>query len=345
MVRKLLLALGVVYVVGAAVWVVQAGFVRDPNHDANRVELLNVACDPTRELWQELNAHFIDRYAEQTGIKITIRQSHGGSGSQARAICEGLQADVATLALWNDTDAIRKAGLINPGWDTPASLPYVSTIVMVVRQGNPKNIRDWDDLDRPDVQVITPHPKTSGNGKWAFLALWGFVTVGQQRSEADAQAFVANVYRRVPVLDAAARSATMTFAKNKIGDVHLTWENEAFLEVEEAHGQLEIVYPSISVLAEPHVAPVDRVVDAKGTRRHVEAYLRFLHTLEAQEIMAKHYYRPTNAIVQQRTAGRFHTFAKGLFPVRQIGTWDQIQQRFFAQGGVFDQIYAKGSQP
>lgn len=339
MLRRLpLLALGA-YLLFAAWWVLASGVVRD----GDQVELLNVACDPTRELWRDINARFLEKYEKEVGTKVSIRQSHGGSGSQARAVIDGLDADIVTLALWTDTDAIRKAGRIQDGWENRLpnrSLPYVSTIVMVVRKGNPKGIKEWVDLDREDVSVITPSPKTSGNGKWSFLAMWGSV-IKAGGSEKAALEFVTRIYRRVPVLDPAARGATMTFAQKKIGDVHLTWENEAHLEVQEAGGELEIVYPSISVLAEPHVAIVDSVVERKQTRPIAEAYMRFLYTEEGQEIIAHHYYRPTNPAVLRRTADRFPPIT--LFPARDLEpTWDAINKRFFAEGGTFDQIYARG---
>lgn len=337
MLRTILFTAIVLYVLAAMAWVISAGVVRD----GGKVELLNVACDPTRELWRDLNGRFIERYQQEQGVEISIRQSHGGSGSQARAVTDGLDGDVVTLALWTDTDAVRKAGLIDAGWEDKLpnrSLPYTSTIVFVVRKGNPKNVHDWPDLAR--VQVITPNPKTSGNGKWSFLALWGSV-LNRGGTESDALEYVSNVYRHVPILDTSARGATMTFAQKKQGDVHLTWENEAYLEVQESKGKLEIVYPPTSVLAEPHVAVVDRVVDRKGTRAVAEAYMKFLYTEEAQEVIAHHYYRPTNPIVKERTASRFPAIE--LFPARIAGpSWDAIQKRFFAEGGVYDQIYAGG---
>lgn len=327
------------YLAFAAWWVGVAGII----HDTHGTELLNVACDPTRELWRDLNGAFTERYELEKGFRPSIRQSHGGSGSQARAVIDGLDADVITLALWTDTDAVRKAGLIADGWEDRLpnrSLPYVSTIVFVVRKGNPKGIRDWPDLLRDDVSAVTPNPKTSGNGKWSFLAIWGAIMT-RGGTEEDAARAVERVYRRVPVLDAAARGATMTFAQKNIGDVHLTWENEAHLEVQEAGGNLEIVYPPVSVLAEPPVALVDRVVDRKGTRALAEDYLKFLYTEPAQEIIARHYYRPTTAAVKARTADRFP--AIHLFPVTAVGpNWDAINKRFFAEGGVFDRIYAAG---
>lgn len=335
---KVLFGLAVAYVAAAAAWVVSSGVVRDDE----RFELLNVACDPTRELWKDVNAEFVTDYEAKTGIRLSVRQSHGGSGSQARAVIDGLQADVVTLALWTDTDAVRKAGLMDIGWERKLpnrSLPFESTIVFVVRKGNPRNIRDWDDLANADV--ITPNPKTSGNGKWSFLALWGS-QVWRGRTEAQTREYVARVYGRVPVLDAAARAATMTFAQKGIGDVHLTWENEAFLEVQESAGELEMVYPPVSVRAEPHVAVVDRNVDRRGTRAAAEAYLNFLYTKSAQRVIAKHYHRPTDPAVfgefkDQFPAVTLHE-ATTLVP---SGTWDDVQNRFFAEGGEFDRVYAK----
>ncbi len=268
-------------------------------------ELLNVSYDPTRELWRDLNEAFIEHYREQTGRKLTINQSHGGSSSQARAVIEGLEADVVTLALWSDTDALRRFGLIqNERWWQRLpnnSLPYYSTIVFVVRKGNPKDIYDWPDFATSGVEVITPNPKTSGNGRLSFLAAWGSV-LERGGSEDDARAFVGELYARVPVLDRGAREATATFAQRKIGDVHLTWENEAHLEVAEARGQLEIVYPRFSIRAEPFVAVVDENVDANGTRAEAEAYLKFLYTPAAQEIIAQHHYRPIDDAVLARHA-------------------------------------------
>jgi len=341
---KLIFGAAAAYVVGALAWVLAAGVVlRDP-------PLLNVACDPTRELWRDLNAAFVADHEAKTGVRLSIRQSHGGSGSQARAVIDGLSGDVVTLALWADTDQIRKAGLIEPGWETALpnrSLPYVSTIVFVVRKGNPKNVRDWADLARPDVEVITPNPKTSGNGKWSFLALWGSV-VWRGGTAEQARAFVADVYRRTPVLDAAARGATMTFAQKGIGDVHLTWENEAHLEVV-AGGELEVVYPKragdakpLSILAEPHVAVVDKNVDRKGTRAAAEAYMAFLYTEPAQELIVKNFHRPTNAAVFARHRDLFPEMDLRTGPsLVPSGAWDDVQKTYFAENGVFDQIYTK----
>lgn len=343
--KRVFLWLVAAYIVAAGVWVLASGAGR-------KEQLLNVACDPTRELWHDVNAAFAAHYEREHGVKLFIRQSHGGSGSQARAVIDGLPADVITLALWTDTNAVRKAGLLDADWEERypnRSLPYVSTIVFVVRKGNPKNIRDWSDLARQDVEIITPNPKTSGNGKWSFLAMWGSV-VWRGGTEDEARDFVTRAYKRAPVLDAAARGATMTFAQKKIGDVHLTWENEAHLEVKEADGELEIVYPNantpggaISVLAEPHVAVVDANVRRKGTVEVADAYIRFLYTEEAQELIVKNYHRPTNPTVFARH--------KALFPDMDLrrattlvpsGKWDDVQKKFFAEGAIFDQIQAAG---
>lgn len=308
--------------------------------DGKQVELLNVSYDPTRELWRDLNNHFMSAYEQETGVAVDIKQSHGGSATQARAVIDGLEADVVTLALWSDTDAIRKKGLIDAGWDQrfpDRSLPYFSTIVFVVRKGNPKGIHDWKDLIRPDVSIITPNPKTSGNGKLSFLAAWGAI-IKRGGSEQDAEAFVTRMYRQTPVLDSGARGSTTTFAQKHIGDVHLTWENEAHLEVEEAKGELELVYPPLSIRAEPHVAVVDANVRRKGTEVAAEAYLKFLYTDEAQEIIARHHYRPINATILARHAGKLK--ALDLFPITTfVRDWDEAQERFFAEGAVFDRIY------
>ena len=343
--KRVMLWLVAGYVAAAGVWVLAAGFGR-------KQQLLNVACDPTRELWHDVNAAFVARYERAHGVKLFIRRSHGGSGSQARAVIDGLPGDVITLALWTDTDAVRKAGLLDADWENRypnRSLPYVSTIVFVVRKGNPKQIRDWSDLTRSDVEIVTPSPKTSGNGKWSFLGMWGSV-VWRGGTEEQARAFVTRAYQRAPVLDTAARGATMTFAQKKIGDVHLTWENEAHLEVKEAEGALEIVYPGantpggpISVLAEPHVAVVDANVRRKGTAEVADAYVRFLYTEEAQELIVKNYHRPTNPAVFARHRALFPEMdlrrATTLVP---SGKWDDIQKKFFAEGAVFDQIQAAG---
>lgn len=310
---------------------------------AGEVKLLNVSYDPTRELWKEINGLFTARLVkEQPGTTLTIQQSHGGSGSQARAVNDGLEADVVTLAMFPDTDAIRKAGLIEGGWvdELPnRSLPYTSTLVFLVRKGNPKGIKDWKDLEKPGIQIVTPNPKTSGNGKLSFLAAWGYV-LHKGGSEADALAFVSEIYKKTPVLDTGARGSSTTFAQKGIGDVQITWENEAYLSVEETGGEVEIVYPSASILAEPHVALVDRNVDRHGTRKIAQAYLEFLYTPEVQAVIAKHHYRPTTAAA----AAALATLPKiDIFPVTIVSPdFDAATERFFKDGKVFDQIYSAG---
>lgn len=327
-------AAGTVFVVLALFWFCWSG------NDGNQVDLLNVSYDPTRELWRDINRAFAADYEEKTGFTVHIQQSHGGSGSQARSVADGLEADVVTLALFTDTDALRQQGLLAKDWRARLpedSLPYYSTIVFVVRRGNPKNLRDWPDLVRDDVGVITPSPKTSGNGKLSFLAAWGAV---RQRggSDADAETFVRKLYANVLVLDTGARGATVTFARRDLGDVHLTWENEAHLEVKESRGALEIVYPPASIKAEPFVAWVDKNVERKGTRDAAEAYLRFLYTDAGQEIIGKHYYRPINSDVLAKFGDRFPKIE--LFPVTSfVRDWVEADERFFGDGGTFDRIY------
>ncbi|HZP41069.1 MAG TPA: sulfate ABC transporter substrate-binding protein [Candidatus Binatia bacterium] len=326
----------------AAALAAAAALVSGPARAAEPVRLLNVSYDPTRELWRDLNAQFVKAYREKTGVTVDVKQSHGGSSAQARAVVDGLEADVVTLALLPDTAAIEKAGLIEPGWQAKlpnGSVPYRSTIVFVVRTGNPKGIQDWPDLVKPGVQVITPSPKTSGNGKLSFLAAWGQV-VTRGGSEPQAREYVTKLYEQVPVLDSGARGSTTTFAQKKIGDVHLTWENEAYLEVAEAGGGLEIVYPPTSILAEPPVA----VVSANATRHHTEdaaqAYLEFLWTDAAQETIAKHHYRPVDAAVLARHAKELRDLK--LFPVTAVAKdWDDAFEKFFGEGKVFDGIYAR----
>jgi sulfate/thiosulfate transport system substrate-binding protein len=304
------------------------------------IELLNVSYDPTRELWRELNQRFAADYQQHQNRAVNVKQSHGGSGSQARAVIDGLEADVVTLALFTDTDAIRAAGLIDEGWQRRLphdSLPYFSTIVFVVRKGNPKQINDWPDLVREGVEIVTPSPKTSGNGKLSFLAAWGSVVL-RGGSPDDALKFVTHLYRQTPVLDSGARAATSTFAQKGIGDVHLTWENESRLEVEEAQGELEVVYPPISIRAEPFVAVVDANARRKGTQKVAEDYLRFVYTPVAQEILARHGYRPTNEVIRKGHAAEFPQIE--LFSVTDIASgWDDANRRFFADGAVFDGIY------
>lgn len=307
---------------------------------AESLELLNVSYDPTRELYRAVNNAFIPEYKAKTGTDLTIKQSHGGSGTQARAVVDGLEADVVTLAMWPDTNAIAKAGLMPLDWQKQLpndSLPYTSTIVFVVRKGNPKGIKDWPDIIKEGVQIVTPNPKTSGNGKLSFLAAWGAVT---QRggSDADALKFVQKMYEQTPVLDLGARAATVTFVQKKIGDVHLAWENEAHLEVEEANGAVELVYPPISFLAEPNVAVVTENAKRKGTLDAAKAYLEFLYTPEGQEIIAKNFYRPTNPDVLAKHRSTFPDLQ--LFGVTAVAkSWDDASAKYFGDGGLFDTFY------
>jgi sulfate/thiosulfate transport system substrate-binding protein len=304
------------------------------------LELLNVSYDPTRELWRDLNAAFGAQYRKETGMAVTVKQSHGGSSAQARAVIEGLEADVVTLASYIDTDAIAQRGLIGRDWVKRlpnSSLPYTSTIVFVVRKGNPKSIRDWPDLVRPGVEVITPNPKTSGNGYLSFFSAWGSVVL-RGGSRQDAIDYVTKLYRQVPVLDSGARGAAATFVQREMGDVHLAWENEARLEVKEAPGDLDIVYPPISIRAEPHVAVVDANVDRKKTRAAAEAYLRYLYTDAAQQIIARHFYRPSSEAVLKAHAASFP--ALRLFSITEIARdFPDAHRQFIAEGGVFDAIY------
>ena len=304
--------------------------------------LLNVSYDPTRELYKDVNAQFSAQWQAKTGEAIEIKQSHGGSGTQARSVIDGLDADVLTLALYPDLDAVRKVGLVNDDWQSRYphnAVPFTSTVVFAVRQGNPKHIKDWPDLVQPGVEIITPNPKTSGNGKLSFLAAWGSVT---QRggSEEQAKAFVEKLYQQAPVLDSGARGSTITFAEKQIGDVQLTWENEAHLMAQEHPGEIEIVYPPISFLAEPPVAVVDVNARRKGTTDAATAYLGFLFTPEGQEIGAKHFYRPFDESVMQRHAATFPNLT--LFPITAVAKdWTDANAKFFNDGKIFDSIYGR----
>jgi len=309
------------------------------------ITLLNVSYDPTRELYQDINAAFARQYKVKTGDNVTVKQSHGGSGKQARAVIDGLQADVVTLALAYDIDAISERGLIAHNWQQRLehrSTPYASTIVFLVRKGNPKGIRDWADLARPGVSVITPNPKTSGGARWNYLAAWGYALRQPGATEASARAWLAKLYKNVPVLDAGARGATTTFTERGIGDVLIAWENEALLAVKElGNGKFEVVAPSVSILAEPPVAVVDKVVDKRGTRAVAEAYLKYLYSAEGQQIAAKHYYRPVVEPYAKQYAMQFPAIK--LFTVDDIaGGWTKAQKTHFADGGLFDQIYQPG---
>ena len=308
-----------------------------------QTQLLNVSYDPTRELYVAVNAAFAKYWKTKTGQDVRFRQSHGGSGSQARSVIDGLEADVVTLALAYDIDAVANAGLIHKDWQKRLpqnSAPYTSTIVFLVRKGNPKGLKDWSDLVRPGIQVITPNPKTSGGARWNYLAAWEYAK-RKGGSDARAKEFVAALFRNVPVLDSGARGSTTTFVQRGIGDVLLAWENEAYLALEEEQGKVEIVTPSLSILAEPPVTVVDRVVARKGTKAVADAYLQFLYTPEGQDIAARNHYRPRDEKVAAKYAGRFAKVQ--LFTIDEaFGGWQKAQKTHFADGGTFDQIYRPG---
>jgi sulfate/thiosulfate transport system substrate-binding protein len=308
------------------------------------VTLLNVSYDPTRELYREINRAFIAAWQAKTGQRVTINQSHGGSGAQARAVLDGLQADVVTLALAADIDALAKRGLIATGWQQRQpdnASPFTSTVVLLVRKGNPKGIHDWPDLLKPDVAVITPNPKTSGGARWNFLAAFAWAQGQPNATTASAEGFMRDLFHQVPVLDTGARGATNSFAQRDIGDVLVAWENEAWLARKEFGAEtFEIVYPSLSILAEPPVSVVDSVVDKRGTREVAQAYLSFLFTAPAQDIAARNYYRPRDAAVAKQYVERYP--ALKLATIQDFGGWDAAQPRFFADGGLFDRIYTPG---
>lgn len=313
--------------------------------DAQDITILNVSYDPTRELYQEFNQAFAKHWKAKTGKNVTINQSHGGSGKQARSVIDGLQADVVTLALAYDIDAIAKAGMIKPDWQkrlADNSSPYTSTIVFLVRKGNPKGVKDWGDLIRAGVSVITPNPKTSGGARWNYLAAWGYALKQSNNDQTKAKDFVSKLFKNVPVLDTGARASTITFVERGMGDVLLAWENEALLSVNElGKDKFEIVVPSLSILAEPPVAVVDKIVDFRGTRAVAEEYLKFLYTEEGQKLAAKHYYRPRLASAQ--SAARVPFPKVNLFTIDQVfGGWTKAQATHFADGGIFDQIYEPG---
>jgi sulfate transport system substrate-binding protein len=309
---------------------------------AAEISLLNVSYDPTRELYQDVNAAFAKDWKAKTGDTVKIKQSHGGSGKQGRAVIDGLEADVVSLALAYDIDAIAERKILAPDWQKKLphnSTPYTSTIVFLVRKGNPKGIKDWNDLVKPGVAVITPNPKTSGGARWNHLAAYGYALRQPGGTEASAKEFLGKLYKNVPVLDSGARGATTTFVERGIGDVLIAWENEALLAIKElGPTKFDIVAPSVSILAEPPVAVVDKVVDKRGTRKVAEAYLNFLYTDEAQEIIAKNYYRPAVEKEAKKYASQFP--AVKLFTIAQIsGDWAKAQKTHFADGGLFDQIY------
>jgi sulfate transport system substrate-binding protein len=306
------------------------------------ISLLNASYDATRGLYEKLAASFAAQQAK-TGDKVSLRSSHAGSGAQARAVIEGLQADVVTLALAADIDAISRAGLLPASWQKRLpqnSSPYTSTIVFLVRKGNPKGVRDWNDLVKPGVEVIAPNPKTGGASRWAYLAAWAYAQKAPGGNAEKARAFVADLYRHVPVLDSSGRASSVTFTKRGIGDVLLNWENEALLALREAPGRYEIVYPSRSILAEPPVVLVDRNVDRRKTRAQAEAFLRYLYTPAAQDIIAREYYRPRDPQILARYKTQFPSIALATVD-GDFGGWATAQKQHFAQGGIFDQIYRK----
>ena len=328
MIRKLAIGLAVLSALGAA-------------QTASATNLLNVSYDPTRELYVDVNAAFAKAWKAQGGDAVTIRQSHGGSGKQARSVIDGLDADVVTLALGYDIDAIAEKGWIKPDWQKRLphnASPYTSTIVFLVRKGNPKQIKDWGDLIKPGVQVITPNPKTSGGARWNYLAAWAWALKQPGGNPAKAEAFVTELFKHVPVLDTGARGATTTFTQRGIGDVLLSWENEAYLAQEELPGKFDIVYPSLSILAEPPVALVDKNVDRHKTRVIAEGYLNFLYSPIAQDLIGKNHYRPRNADAAAKYAAKFKKI-----PLVTIddtfGGWKKAQATHFNDGGVFDRIY------
>jgi len=309
---------------------------------AAQLELLNVSYDPTRELYQDVNAAFTRYWQGKTGKAVTIQQSHGGSSKQARAVLDGLEADVLTLALAYDIDAVADGNLLARDWQKRLpqnSSPYTSTIVFLVRKGNPKGIKDWNDLVKPGISVITPNPKTSGGARWNYLAAWAYALKQPGGNETRARDFVTRLYKNVPVLDSGARGATTTFVQRGLGDVLLAWENEAFLSIKELGPErVEIVVPSLSILAEPPVAIVDKVADRKGTRAVAQAYLEYLYTPEGQQIAAKNYYRPRLETVAKKYAATFPRI--DLITIDELfGGWQKAQKTHFADGGVFDQIY------
>ncbi len=311
---------------------------------AKDITILNVSYDPTREFYDEFNQVFAATWKAQTGENLTIKQSHGGAGKQARAVIDGLQADVVTLALAYDIDAIaEKARLIPKEWQSRLpdnSSPYVSTIVFLVRKGNPKGIKDWDDLVKQGVSVITPNPKTSGGARWNYLAAWAYELRRNGGDQAGALEFLRKLYRNVPVLDSGARGSTTTFVQRGIGDVFLSWENEAYLAIKEFGNEFEVVFPSVSILAEPPVTVIDKVVDKRGTRAVAEAYLNFLYSEQGQELAAKHFYRPRLASVAAKYKERFPDV--NLVTIDEVfGGWQKAQAEHFNDGGTFDQIYGK----
>ena len=312
---------------------------------AAEVTLLNVSFDPTRELFQEYNAAFAKQWQAKTGDTLVVNQSHGGSGKQARAVADGLEADVVSLALAYDINAIAQTQLIDANWQSALphnATPFASTVVFLVRKDNPKQIKDWDDLVRDDIAVVTPNPKTSGGARWNYLAAWGYA-LKKSGSEAEAQTFVANLYKHVKVLDSGARGATTSFIERGLGDVLIAWESEALLVLNQPENKdkYQLITPSVSILAEPPVAMVNKVAKKHGTEQVAKAYLEYLYSDEGQRIIAKHYYRPTTPAIAQEFSKQFPQLS--LFTVQDLeGNWDKAQKKHFARGGLFDQLYQQG---
>jgi sulfate transport system substrate-binding protein len=327
-----------------SLWFTAVALVTAVAASAKTIELLNVSYDPTRELYVDYNAAFAKYWKDKTGDDVVVKQSHGGSGAQARSVIDGLQADVVTLALAADIDALNKHGELVPAdWQKllpENATPYTSTIVLLVRKGNPKGIKDWDDIVKPGVSIVVPNPKTSGGARWAYLAAWGYAQ-RKYGSQEKAKEFITALYKNVPVLDSGARGATTTFVERGIGDVLLSWENEAYLALKQfGSDKFEIVNPSVSILAEPPVAVVTKVAERKGTTEVAKAYLEYLYSDEGQDIAGRNFYRPRNATIAAKYASTFPNIA--LFTIDDaFGGWTQAQQTHFADGGVFDQIYQK----
>jgi sulfate transport system substrate-binding protein len=333
---------------GIAVVAIGGGFLFHHEQSSSKstasVTITNVSYDPTRELYAAYNQAFASYWKEKTGQTVSVSQSNGGSGKQANSVIEGNAADVVTLALDPDISSIEDAGLINKGWQdefADDSAPYTSTIVMLVRKGNPKNIQDWSDLTKSGVDIITPNPKTSGGARWNYLAAWAYAETKFNHDEAKCQAFVKQIYQNVSVLDSSARAATTTFAENGQGDVLLAWENEAYLTVKENPGEYEIITPSISMKAEPSVAVVDAVTKKRGTTKVATAYLKYLYSEKAQKIIAKNYYRPTNEKVAKAYASKFKALTLVDIDDAMFGGWSKVDAKHFGDGGIFDQIYNK----
>lgn len=341
--KKRITACVLIAVMAVSVFMTGCGDSSDAGGSGDSLELLNVSYDPTRELYAKYNEMFAEYWKQESGQDITVTQSHGGSGSQARSVIEGNEADVVTLALAHDVTAIEQAGLIDSGWEEEfegESSPYTSTIVFLVRSGNEKNIKDWDDLVKSGVEVITPNPKTSGGACWNFLAAWAYEQKENGEKEEETKAFMKKLYQNVLVLDSGARGATNTFVENGQGDVLIAWENEAYLSMEEHPGEYEIVTPSVSILAQPSVAIVDSNTEKHGTAEVANAYLEYLYSDEAQRLAGEHYYRPSNETILKEFSDQFD-LKMNLVTIEDFGGWDKAYETYFNDGAIFDQIYSE----